>query len=109
MLIKYSELKRKDVLNVETGKNLGKIIDLVINESSGEIQKIITSGKKFSIIPCDGLELDFCTITKIGDDVILISKRSKNCAPPCKNEPCNPSPCAPPCSPPPPCLDFDEE
>ena len=79
MLVKYSELKKKDVLNVETGKNLGKIIDLVIEESSGEIQKIIASGKKFALIPCDGEQIDYCKITKIGDDVILVSKRSKNC------------------------------
>jgi YlmC/YmxH family sporulation protein len=85
MLVKYSELKKKDVLNVETGKNLGKIIDLVIEESSGEIQKIIASGKRFALVPCDGEQIEYCKITKIGDDVILVSKRSKNCNSNCQN------------------------
>ncbi|MBR5438745.1 MAG: YlmC/YmxH family sporulation protein [Clostridia bacterium] len=90
MFIKYSELKKKDVLNVETGKNLGKITDLVIDGDSGEIQKIITCAKKFSLLPSDSQEIDYCKITKIGDDVILISKRSKNCQAPCVE----PSPCS---------------
>lgn len=116
MLIKYSELKKKDVLNVETGKNLGKIIDLIIDEKCGQIQKIITSGKKMCLLPCDGEEIDYSKITKIGDDVILVSKR------PNKNSFCGESACKekgdsncfPTCSEPSVCepsshFDFDEE
>ncbi len=113
MQIKFSELKKKDVLNVESGKNLGKIVDLIIEESSGKIQKIITNGKKMCLLPCDGEEIDYSKITKIGDDVILVCKRSENCKPNFKSErldDCEPK--RPPrsdsnldCA----CFDFDEE
>ncbi len=78
MSIRYSELKKKDVLNVETGKNLGKIIDLIIEKSSGKVLKIVVNGKRNCFIPCDGEEIDYCKITKIGDDAILISANN-NC------------------------------
>lgn len=82
MFINYSELKKKDVLNVVTGKNLGKIIDLVIEEKSGKILKIIVPGKK-GFLSCENEELDYACITKIGDDVILY----KPCTP--KKEECD--------------------
>ena len=109
MQLKFSELKKKDVLNVETGTNLGKIIDLVIDGTSGKILKIITSGKKLCLLPCDGVELDYCKITKIGEDFILVSTRTKKCDAPI------PPPCPPlagdclPCSAPLTNNDFDEE
>ena len=82
MFINYSELKKKDVLNVVTGKNLGKINDLVIDEKSGKISKIIVPGKK-GFLPCEHEELDYGCIVKIGDDVILY----KPCVP--KKEECD--------------------
>ena len=113
MQIKFSELKKKDVLNVESGKNLGKIVDLIIEENSGKIQKIITNGKKICLLPSDGEQIDYSKITKIGDDVILVCKRTENSKSGCESEhlvDCEPK--RPPqsdnkgeCS----CFDFDEE
>ena len=73
MEIYFNELKRKEVLDVNTGKNLGKIIDLVIESNSGKILKIIVPGRKGAFLSCENLEIKYKCITKIGDDVILVN------------------------------------
>lgn len=75
MNINYSELKKKEVVNVKTGKNAGKITDLVIDTSSGRILKIIVPGKK-GFLSCENEEIDFDCIVKIGDDTILYKSPS---------------------------------
>ena len=40
-----SELKKKNVVNVEDGKNLGKITDVVINVPQFDVSAIIVSDK----------------------------------------------------------------
>ncbi len=88
MKIFYSELKKKEVVNVATGSNLGKIIDLIIEENSGKIISIIVPGKKSGFLSCENEELDFKCITRIGADTILYkpcsSKEEKDCD--CKEE-----------------------
>ena len=56
MEINYQELKKKDVLNVATGKNLGKINDLIIDAKSGKILKIVVPGKR-GFLSCESKNL----------------------------------------------------
>ena len=90
MIIRYSDLKKKDVINVETGKILGKVIDLSFDDKSGRILTITVPGKKNSFLSCESEELNFECITKFGDDAILYKrskpKKEKDCA--CNDE-CN--------------------
>ncbi len=74
MSINYNELKKKEVIDVATGTNLGKIIDLVIEEKSGRILSIIVQGRKTGFLSCENEELDYDSITRIGDDTILYKK-----------------------------------
>lgn len=87
-MITFQELKRKDVLEVSSGKNLGKITDLIIEKKSGKIQKIIVPGKRGGFLSCENLEIKYSKIQKIGDDVILVDL-SNDCKPlkTCKPEP----------------------
>ena len=75
MTYKYSELKKKEVINTITGKNLGKITDLVIGDC-GKILKIIVPGKKNSLLFCEEIEISYSQISKIGDDIILVCPKS---------------------------------
>ncbi len=88
MTLTYQELKKKDVINVITGKNLGKITDLIIDGSCGKILKIIVPGKK-GFLSCESEEIDFDCITKIGDDTILykpfVPKKQIECECDCDN------------------------
>ena len=42
----YSDLKKKSVINLSDGKNLGKICDLVISCPDGRVTGIVVPGKK---------------------------------------------------------------
>ena len=91
MKINYQELKKKDVVEVSTGKNLGKINDLIISKGSGKILKIIVPGRKGIFSSCESLEIDYSKIVKIGDDAILVDTKhhdiecDKPIAPCCEN------------------------
>ncbi len=92
MTILYSELKKKEILEVTTGKNLGKICDLVIFKNNGKIQKLIAPGKKCGFLSTENFEIPFDKIIKIGDDAILVdfTERKDDCEKeksPCDN-PC---------------------
>ena len=78
MTVNYSALKKKEVLEVSTGKNLGKISDLVIDCESGKILKIVVPGKKSSFLSCESLEISFKNVVKIGDDVIIVELCSES-------------------------------
>ncbi len=71
MLISFLELKKKDVIDISTGKNLGKIINLFINEATWQIEKIIVSNKGSCFLSNQNIEIDYKCITKIGQDSIL--------------------------------------
>ncbi len=93
MSITYQDLKKKDVLEISSGKNLGKINDLVIEKKSGRILKIVVPGRRGSFLSCENLEIKYSSIQKIGDDVILVDlsenkrpPKPKNCCLPCENE-----------------------
>ena len=87
MEISYNELKKKEVVDISSGKNLGKINDLIIDENSGKILKIIVPGRK-CFLNCDELSIDYKCLVKIGDDAILYKKcqPKQDCPPKCDND-----------------------
>ncbi len=88
MEINYNDLKKKVVVDISNGKNLGKINDLVIDGDSGRILKIVVPGKK-CFLNCEEYFIDYDCIVKIGDDAILYKKGKPkvDCPPPkCEND-----------------------
>ena len=84
MDIKYSEFRKKEVFNISTGENYGKVQDFVFNSKSGKIETIIVPGKRNAFLNCESIEIKFCDIEKIGRDAILVkigSCRKKECEP----------------------------
>ena len=72
--MKLSDLQEKDVVNVNDGRNIGKIIDAQIDES-GKINYLVVDSKKgirsfFSSY--QELTITFDKIKRIGTDVILV-------------------------------------
>lgn len=68
--MRLSELQTKEIINMSTGKRLGLIIDVIV-DNNGLIKSLILEerkGKKFSR---EEYELDWNQISKIGDDIIL--------------------------------------
>lgn len=70
-----SELQTKDIINLDTGDNLGRIIDAEINEE-GMVVSFVTQPKKIfkRILKNKENTINFKTIQKIGPDVILIKE-----------------------------------
>ncbi len=70
-----SDLQRKDIINIETGKKMGKIIDAQMNEK-GMIEFFIVMDHKFWRFWKSSGEINVTIeqIKKIGTDVILVNQ-----------------------------------
>lgn len=72
--MRLSELQEKDIINMNNGKNLGKIIDVTVE--SGKIYNFIIEPKRFFLNffkRGEELSIRWDEIEKIGEDVILIN------------------------------------
>lgn len=68
----FVELKQKEVVNVKDGKRLGRIIDIAFCCPEGRITGIIVPGGKSFLFSKNELFIDWGSITKIGEDAILV-------------------------------------
>ena len=74
--MRLSDLHSKNLVNMTDGKNIGNIIDVKINEETGNIDSLIieSKGAMFSFLNKDmDVEISWADIKKIGEDVILVS------------------------------------
>lgn len=71
----FSELRRKEIINVCDGARLGCVCDLELDDCTGQICSLIVPGpaRLWGLIRgSDELVIPYCKIQKIGDDVILV-------------------------------------
>ncbi len=68
-----TDLKKKKIINVADGKDLGKITDMVITYPEGKVKGIIVPGKKNGLFFSGELIIGFKCIERIGEDAILVS------------------------------------
>ena len=76
MELNYSELKLRDVINVNDGRCLGKIIDIRLSFPKGVLVGITVPGRKRSplcFFDKSELYIERSKIIKIGGDVILVN------------------------------------
>lgn len=74
VFMRISELQSKDIVNVSDGKNIGRIIDIDINDD-GSINYLIVESKKFVkriSLSNSEISIKMTEIVKIGKDVILV-------------------------------------
>ncbi len=83
--MKLSELKCKEVICVGDGRRLGFVCDAEIEVPEGCIRSIIVPG------PCrflglfgrkDDYVIPWCSIKRIGPDIILVDQRPEDCCVP---------------------------
>ena len=76
--MKLSELYNKEIINIDTGENLGIFgdCDLIINEKTGEIISFISGqSSSFSFFKEQKKrEVSWKSIKKIGNDMIIIEE-----------------------------------
>lgn len=69
-----SDLQSKSIIDLNTGKNLGKIIDLVLDEKGNTLELIVEKKRFFlNFLTKDNITFKWSNINRIGEDVILIS------------------------------------
>lgn len=73
--VRLSDLQTKEIINMTTGKRLGMIIDVIIN-NEGNIKSLILEEKRMKrLANREEYELDWKQIAKIGDDIILVKDK----------------------------------
>ena len=73
MEISYNELRCKEVVNLQNGVRMGKIIDLILDTGGKEVLGLVVPGIRRLFRANEDIFIPWCDITKIGDDVILVS------------------------------------
>ena len=71
----FSELKCREVINVNTGERYGTVSDLAFDACTGEVQAIVVPGgyRLFGLVKSrEGMAIPYSKIKKLGDDVILV-------------------------------------
>ncbi|MCM1305690.1 MAG: YlmC/YmxH family sporulation protein [Bacteroides sp.] len=70
----FTEMSRKDVINVADGRELGHVCDMVFNNCGGIIGFVVPGKKSFfkSITSSENVFIPWNKIIKIGSDVILV-------------------------------------
>ena len=68
--MRLSELQTKEIINMSTGKRLGLIIDVIV-DNNGLIKSLILEEKKGKKFSREEYVLDWSQISKIVDDIIL--------------------------------------
>ncbi len=73
--MRLSDLQTKKIISINTGKNIGSIIDVVVNRD-GNIESLIIESSKgiFNINKDLDTKISWSDIEKIGEDVILVKK-----------------------------------
>ena len=71
--MRLSDLQNKDIVNMNDGKMVGSIIDVLINSDGSMNSLIVERGKFFSKLSHGEVEIKWSQVKKIGEDVILVS------------------------------------
>ena len=73
--MKLSELSKKDIININDGKRIGKIVDVEFDINNGYMIRFIIESSniiKSIFSNSEELTIKFSQIKKLGEDVILI-------------------------------------
>lgn len=74
-----SELHRKDVIQLKTGENLGRVDDLVFSGETAAVERLILRGRPrwFGLLGRgEDLEIAWEAVKQMGTDVILVDAPS---------------------------------
>ncbi|MGN0823302.1 MAG: YlmC/YmxH family sporulation protein [Candidatus Gallimonas sp.] len=95
----FGDLKRKEVVNLGDGKQLGRVCDVVFTFPEGKVQGIVVPGGRGFRFGKADLFIDLRNVTKIGVDVVLVDVKSAHQSDKKKERGrCEPD-CPPPCDP----------
>lgn len=74
IFMRLSDLQSKDIVNVEDGKRIGNIIDIIIDEQGNMDALVVQRNKVLNMFSNKNeIEVKWKQIKKIGEDVILVN------------------------------------
>ena len=73
MEISYTDLRQKEVVNLQNGARMGKIIDLIVDSNGKNVLGVVVPGVRRFFRASEDIFVPWCNISKIGNDVILVS------------------------------------
>ena len=73
MEISYTELRAKEVVNLQNGARMGKVIDIIIDSNGKNVLGLVVPGVRRLFKAGEDIFIPWCNISKIGNDVILVS------------------------------------
>lgn len=73
MEVSYSELRCKEVVNLQNGARMGKIIDMIIQSDGKCVLGLVVPGVRKLFKASEDIFIPWNNISKIGEDVILVS------------------------------------
>ncbi len=79
-MLKLSEIREKEIININNGERMGYVDDFELNLEKGYIEAIVISGtgKVLKIFGKNSeIIIDWNSIVKIGTDTILINYRNE--------------------------------
>lgn len=79
-MIKLSEIREKEIININTGERMGYIDDFELNLEKGYIEGIVMAGggKVLGLFgKTNDIVIDWSRIVKIGTDIILIDYKDE--------------------------------
>lgn len=82
MQLSFSDLRKKDVINVADARCLGRICDVIFKFPEGSICAIVVPGRRvwgFRLFDKSQMVIDERKIVKIGNDVILVNVNCGDC------------------------------
>lgn len=80
MIQYFSDLRYKEVIDVQTGFRLGYVCDAEYDDSCGQLLSVITPGraKFFGLFGReDDTVLPWTDIVRVGSDIILVDKKEE--------------------------------
>ena len=73
MEISYTDLRAKEVVNLQNGARMGKIVDMIIDSNGKNVLGLVVPGRRKLFRASEDIFIPWCNIAKIGSDVILVS------------------------------------
>ena len=74
-MVKLSELRARDIVNISDGKKLGRVKDIELNMEDGYVTGFILPSESTFLkllFRDDDIFIPWSKVAKIGDDVILV-------------------------------------
>ena len=82
MSAKFTDLHCKEVICIGDGRRLGLVSDVIIQLPKGEVSAIVVPGRsRMGGLgpPRDDFVIPWCSICRIGPDIVLVDIQPDNC------------------------------